>query len=241
MNAHLADVIQRRRAAPGSRKDVLSALMSTPCEDGAPMTDDELRDELVTMFRAGHRNTATTLAWAIGQLAAHPLLQDRLTAEIARVLGDRAPALEDVPRLAYATRVIQETMRLHPLYPFILREARQGGTVGGHHVPAGCRIIISVFGMHRDARIFDHPDRFDPDRWAAPLDESRGSYAFLPFGGGPRRCPFKSYALVEAVLLLAAVAQRFRFRLAPGQRLRPRNTANGLMPEGGMKILLEAR
>ncbi|APR77009.1 Cytochrome P450 [Minicystis rosea] len=241
MNEQLAGVIQRRRSAPEPRKDVLSAMMSTPCEDGSLMTDDELRDELVTMFRAGHRNTATTLAWAIGLLAAHPRAQEELAGELARVLGGRAPALTDVPRLSYATRVVQETMRCYPLYPFILREARQGGTLAGRRIPASSKVIISIWSMHRDGRTFDRPDAFEPDRWAAPLDDAREIYAFLPFGGGPRRCPFKSYAMVEAVLLLASLAQRFRFRLAPGHRLRPMNTANGLMPRDGMKIVLEAR
>jgi len=240
LNEIVYAAIARRRADPQDRGDMLFALMNTP-DEGGLMTDKELRDEIVTMLRAAHRNTATLLAWSFALVAQHPAVDVALADELERVLGGTQPDLGALPRLSYTERVVKETMRYYPLYPNVRRDIETAYDLGGYRIPAGTALGISIWAMHRDPRFFPDPERFDPSRWTEALERSLPKLAFLPFGGGPRQCPFKSYGMFEAVLLLATIAQRYKIELAPGERAVPHDTVNGLMPKNGLRVVARQR
>jgi cytochrome P450 len=240
LNEVIHSAIAQRRADPTDRGDMLSALMSRTDTD-APMTDIELRDEIVTILRAAHRNTATLVAWAIALIATHSHARSALSSEIDEILGGTPLSLRSLPRLLSAEKVIKETMRLYPLYPSIRRDLDEGGELGGYRLPAGTVLSIDVWAMHRDPRYFAQPERFDPERWTDAFERSLPKLAFLPFGGGPRQCPFKSYGMVEAIVLLTTIVQRHDIALAPGERAIPQDTANGLLPKGGLQVILSPR
>jgi cytochrome P450 len=233
--------IERRRADPDDHGDMLFTWMRSEDETGQRLTDTELRDEIVTHLRAGYRNTATALAWVFALLASHPQTQDQLAAELDRVLGGQRPHIAALPRLEYVERILKESMRLYPLYPTIGRLVKQDCELNGEPLAAGSAISISVWAMHRDARYFSDPDRFDPDRWTDALERALPKLAFFPFGGGPRQCPFKSYGMLEMTLVLATISQRFRIELAPEERAKPQYGMNGLVPMGGLKVIAQRR
>src|SRR3954447_3709751 len=152
------------------------------------MTDRQLRDEAMTLFLAGHETTALLLTWAWYLLSEHPAVYANLAAELDAVLGGRAPAVADVPRLPYVDAVLQETMRLYPPAAMMAREARRDCAIGGDRVRRGTTILVSQWVMHRDPRYFDGPDTFSPDRWSGELAKRLPRYAYFPFGGGQRMC-----------------------------------------------------
>lgn len=209
-------------------------------EGGSQMTDQQLRDEVMTLFLAGHETTALALTWAWHLLAQHPAAEQRLLAELAAVLGGRAPAVADLPRLRYADAVVTEAMRLYPPAWVIGRQAAADCEIGGYPVPAGTVVLISPWVMHRHPDYFPEPERFDPDRWTGGLAEQLPAHAYLPFGGGPRLCIGKAFARMEAVLVLATVAQRYRMTPVPGQRVAPDPVVT-LRPRHGLKMMLSAR
>jgi cytochrome P450 len=241
LNAIVYAAIARRRTDFKDCGDILSALMTTPDEAGRCMTDTELRDEIVTMLRAAHRNTATLLAWAFALLSRHPEVDATLTRELTDVLDGKTPDLSALPRLSCTENIVKETMRYYPLYPIVRRDIAHSYALGGYRIAPGTALGISVWAMHRDPRYFENPERFTPDRWTDELERSLPKLAFLPFGGGPRQCPFKSYAMFEAVLLLATIAQRYQIELAPGERAVPHDAANGLMPKNGLRVIVKRR
>ena len=241
-------IIARRRSqtnsdTPGSANghDLLSTLIRARDEDdGSAMTDEQLLDEARTIFLAGHETTALALTYAMFLLATHPDAQAALAAELATVLGGRPPAYEDLPRLPYARRVVTEAMRLYPPADVLGREAVADCTVNGVPVARGTTVFMSQWVMHHDPRYFPEPDRFDPDRWTPEFERALPRFAYFPFGGGPRFCIGQSFALAEAVLILAAVCQRFRLAAAPGFRLElwPSIT---LRPRGAVPLLVSGR
>jgi cytochrome P450 len=244
LDAILYQIIKARRNRPtgnGSAPadDLLSRLLHARDEDGTRMTDQQLRDEAMTLFLAGHETTALNLAWTGYLLAQHPEIEDRLEAELRAVLGGRAPTAADLPRLKYTERVIQESFRLYPPVYAIGREAVHDCEIGGYPVPAGTTILMSQWVMHRDPRFFREPERFDPDRWDERRAKDLPRFAFFPFGGGPRLCIGNTFAVTEAVLVLATLAQRFRFRLVPGHLVKPVPHLT-LRPEHGIKVVLHA-
>ena len=185
LDAILYDLIKQRRAA-GDGNDLLSILLRARHEDGAFMTDRQLRDEAMTLFLAGHDTTAATLSWGWQLLAQNPTIYDALQGELAAVLGGRLPTPADLPRLPYTERVVLEVLRLYPAAYMLGRQAVAPCDLGGYRLPAGATLLMSPWVMHRDPRWFADPDRFHPDRWADGLAKRLPHFAYFPFGGGPR-------------------------------------------------------
>jgi cytochrome P450 len=196
------------------RGDLLSMLLTAQDTEGAGggMTDQQLRDEVITLFLAGHETTANALTWTWVLLARHPEAERHLHAEIDAVLGERSPSATDVGRLPYARAVIAEAMRLYPPAWTMGRRAIVDYHWGGCDMPAGSLILMSQWILHRDARYWPEPDRFDPERWL-PEPPPRPRFVYFPFGGGNRVCVGESFAWTEAILVLATIAQRWRLRL----------------------------
>ena len=205
------------------------------------MTDQQLRDEVMTLVLAGHETTALVLTWAWYLLAQNPAAEARLHAELGEVLGDRSPSLSDLASLSYTGWVVAESLRLYPPAWAIERGAIRDTQIGGHPVPRDSTVLISPWTIHRDPRWFERPLAFEPERWAGDrAANGRPRFAYLPFGGGPRQCIGSTFALTEATLLLATIGQRFRLRLAPGQQAVPAPTIT-LRPRGGMPMRVERR
>lgn len=214
-------VAQRRAAGGGDRGDLLSALMAAVDEQGAGMTPRQLRDEVVTLLLAGHETTANALAWTWYLLARHPEAAKRLRQELDGVLGGRDPAVDDLPRLPYAQAVIGESLRLYPPAWILSRRAVEPFALGPHRFPAGTQVLIPIGVIHRDPRWYEEPTAFRPERWLGDLPRRLPPLAYLPFGGGPRRCIGETFALQEAVLVLCVMARRFAVELLPGARVEP--------------------
>lgn len=231
-------IIAERSAAPSARPDLLSRLVAAG--DGAPLSLREIRSEVVTVFMAGHETTALALTWTWYLLALHPQVRERLEAELARVLGGRAPGAQDVQRLPYTRMVIDEALRLYPPAHTISRQALGPDEVCGRRVKTGAILFIMPWLLHRHRALWDEPLRFKPERFAPEAAEARHRFAYLPFGAGPRICIGAAFAVTEAVVLLAALAQRFRPRLIPGQRIEPAGLIT-LRPRGGLHMTLERR
>ncbi len=229
---------ERRNGGMGD--DLLSDLLREQDIDGSAMTDQQLRDEVMTMLLAGHETTALALSWAWFLLASHPDAQAKLQDEVDRVLCGRMPTAADVAQLHYTNNVVRETMRLYPPAWVITRMAAEQVEIGGYVVPAGSNIIVSPWVTHRDARFFPQPDLFDPERWSAERERPAPRFAYFPFGGGPRICIGNSFALMEAAILLAAVAQRFQISLVPGQTVEPLASIT-LRPRFGIRVQLHQR
>ncbi len=237
-------LIRQRRvggASVNSASDgLLSALLQVRDEAGRPMPEEQVRDEVMTLLLAGHETTAVTLSWTWYLLAQHPEVERKLWEELRRVLQGRSPQPQDLPELPYTERVVKEAIRLYPPIWAMVRNPVKDCEIGGYRVPAGSAVIMSQWVMHRDARFFEAPDRFDPDRW---LDESTRKipkFAYFPFGGGPRTCIGAAFAMMEAVLVLATVAQQYQVRLAPGFVAEPLPTIT-LRPKQGIAVTLHRR
>jgi cytochrome P450 len=233
-------IIRGRRAAQGDRGDLLSMLMAARDEDGGAMTDEQLRDEVITLFLAGHETTALALSWTWFLLAQHPEKEAKLHAELDRVLGGRAPTVEDLPHLSYAGMVFHESMRLYPPAYAFGREAVEDCEIGGFHIARGTTLFISPWVAHRDERFFERPEEFEPERWEGNLMKRLPKLAYLPFGGGPRVCIGNSFATMEATLLLATIARKFKLRLAADQAVAPFPSIT-LRPLSGMRMTAAAR
>jgi len=235
-------VIAARRAAcldrPDDRGDVLSILLEAKDDDGAGLSDRNLRDEIMTLMLAGHETTANLLAWTWYLLALHPEIRTRLEAELDGVLAGRPPAYEDLPRLTYTTQILDEVLRLYPPAYVVGRMAQRPLQLGDAAIAAGDIVIISIRGMQRRADYWPDPLAFRPERFADK--KARTSPGYLPWGGGPRVCIGNHFALAEAQLLLATWAQRFRFRLAQSSIIEPEPLVT-LRPGGGVWVEVEPR
>lgn len=233
--------IGERRANGEDTGDLLSMLLRFRDEEGGGMSDKQLRDEVLTLLLAGHETTALALSWTWYLLSLHPRVEARLLEELQEVLGDRAPTVEDLPRLPYAEMVIKESMRLYPPAWGVSREAIGECEIGGYRVPAGTQLLIVLWAMHRDPRYFRDPEAFEPARWEVGLTKRVPRHAYLPFGAGPRVCIGGSFAMTEAVLLLAAIAKEFRLELVPKHlRVIPQPSTT-LRPKGGIRMQLTSR
>ncbi len=234
-------MIAARRASGEDRGDLLSMLLAAQDEDGGGgMSDTQLRDEAMTLFMAGHETTANTLAWVWTLLASHPEAESKLHEELDEVLGNRPPTFADLPRLPFAERVVTEALRVYPTVWVVGREAVEPCEIGGHPIKVGTTLFMSQWVVHRDPRFFDDPKSFRPDRWADGLARRIPRYAYFPFGGGPRICIGNGFAMMEAILLLAAIARRYRLALAPDAQVQPLATMT-LRPDKGVKVVLKAR
>lgn len=212
-------------------------LASTNPETGKPLSPRELRDDMMTMLAAGHETTALAIAWVCYLLSKNPTVLRTLKAENTRVLGGRAPAISDLAAMPYNLMVIQETLRLFPPFWTLSRQALQDDALGGYHIPAGSTLMVCPYVTHRDSRLWENPEGFDPERFAPGTEAARHPFAYFPFGGGPRVCIGKNFALLEAQLCLAMIAQRFTLELMPGHRTEPRPMIS-LRPSNGIKMLV---
>jgi cytochrome P450 len=234
-------IIAARRRSGEDRGDLLSLLLhAQDADDGTRMTDQQVRDEVMTLFLAGHETTAAALSWTWYLLAQHPEVDARLVEELRAVLGDRAPAVPDLPRLKYTEMVVSESLRLYPPAYGVGRQAAKPTEVAGYPLAPGVMVIMPTWAVHRDARWFATPEAFRPERWADPPSQRLPRYAYFPFGGGPRQCIGSAFAMMEVVLLLATIAQRFRLTLVPGQRVTATPYVT-LRPEPGIRMLLARR
>jgi cytochrome P450 len=234
-------IIQASRASPEERADLLSMLVhAQDADDGTRMSGGQVRDEVMTLFLAGHETTAVALSWTWYLLAQHPAVEARLAEELAVVLDGRRPTAADAPRLRCAERVVTESMRLYPPAYALGRQASKACEVANHPVAPGDIFIAPACVVHRDARWFDEPDAFRPERWDGDLARRLPRFAYFPFGGGPRQCIGNGFAMMEAVLLLATIAQRFRLALVPGQRITPTPYVT-LRPEPDIRMQLTRR
>jgi cytochrome P450 len=235
-------MIERRKADAGPRTDLLSLMMqSKDDQTNAHMTEKQLRDEVLTLLLAGHETNANALAWTFYLLAQRPDADLRLHEEARSVLGGRAAyTAADVDRLAYARRVMQEGLRLYPPGWFIGREAQTDVALGGYTVPKGAMVMMSQYVTHRDARFFDEPERFKPERWEGDFQDRLPRGAYFPFSAGDRHCIGEGFAWQEALLVLATLLERWRFELVPGQNIRPRPSVT-LRPDGPIKMIVRPR
>jgi cytochrome P450 len=218
-------VIAERRANPAAAHDLVSMLLAArdpehPSEPG--MSDQQIRDEAMTIFLAGHETTANAMAWTFHLLATSPEVETKLHQEIEQVLGGRTPAVEDVPRLEYTRAVIAESMRLFPPAWTMGRRVMEPHTIGGYAIEPNALVLMSQWVAHRDPRWWDDPQVFRPERWQR--ESKRPKYSYFPFGGGTRICIGESFAWTEAILLLATIAQRWRFAPVTAPTPEPRIT-----------------
>ncbi len=234
-------LIEGRRRSGNDVGDLLSMLLLARDEDtGETMSDAQLRDEVMTILLAGHETTANTLSWAWYVLAQNTEAEQKLHAELAEVLGGRTPSLDDLPRLPYTRMVIDETLRLYPPAWGLARQPIADDEIRGYRIPAGTPVFFIQYVTHRHPDFWEQPDLFDPDRWRPERSAGRPSFAYFPFGGGPRLCIGNNFALMEAQLVLATVAQRFRLRLARNFPVEPRPMVT-LRPRNGIWMTLEPR
>ena len=233
-------LIEERRRSGEERDDLLGRLMAARDEDGSTMSDRQLRDEAVTLFLAGHETTALALSWTWDLLSRHPEGEARLHEEVDRVLGGRPATSADAARLPFTEAVIKESMRLYPPAYAFGREAVRDVDLLGRPVPKGAIVFVPQWVLHRDPRWWREPRRFLPERWLDGLEERLPRYAYIPFGGGPRICIGNRFAMLEAVLILATVAQRFRLRTTAPEPPVP-FTSITLRPATGVPVRIEAR
>ncbi|HEY2677838.1 MAG TPA: cytochrome P450 [Steroidobacteraceae bacterium] len=235
-------ISEREKIRDEAPKDFLTRLVAAKDSDsGVGMSAEEVRDEVVTIFMAGHETTAVTMTWVWYLLSQHPSEEATLHEELDRVLGGRTPTAEDLPNLPYTRMIIEEAMRVYPPAPGIsLRQAKEADEVSGFKVTPGLQIMIAPWVLHRHRRLWDSPERFDPTRFAKEASDKRPRFAYLPFGGGPRICIGATLAMTEATLILAILARQFRLRLKENQQiaLQARIT---LRPKNGIITILERR
>jgi cytochrome P450 len=209
-------------------------------QTGEGMSDRQLRDEVVTLFLAGHETTANALTWASYLLSTHVAVARRLRDEVDQALQGRVPTASDLPTLAYTRMVIDETLRLYPPAWITNRRAIEEDTVCGYRIPADATVSISPYVTQRDPALWENPEGFDPDRFAPERSAGRAHYAYFPFGGGPRQCIGKGFALMESTLVLALLAQRYELHLMPGRRVETEAVAT-LRPRYGMWMTAHPR
>jgi cytochrome P450 len=235
-------LIQERRARAGETDDLLSLLLTAHDAegDGRGMSDQQLRDEVMTMLLAGHETTAALLTWTWYLLSQHPPVEAQLHAEIDTVLAGRLPTVADMPQLRYTRMVLAEALRLYPPAWVIGRRTTAPYEVGGYVLPPQTNVIMSPYVMHHDARFYPNPEVFDPHRWTPAAAATRPPFTYFPFGAGARQCIGEGFAWMEGILALATLAQQWQLRLVPGHpvALRPLLT---LRPKHGMRMTVARR
>ncbi len=242
LDAVVHRIIEQHRTDGVDRGDLLSMLMAARDEeaDHSGMTDEQLRDEVLTIFLAGYETVANALAWTWLLLGQNPAAEARMHQEIDQVLAGRLPTLQDLPQLRYTEMVLAESMRLYPPAWAMGRQATRDIRLGPYHLPAGTYLFFSQYIMQRSPEYFPEPLRFDPERFTPEQKATRPRFAYFPFGGGNRQCIGESFAWMEGVLILATIAQRWKLRLLPNQPVgvQPKIT---LRPKYPIRVLLEQR
>jgi cytochrome P450 len=242
LDATIYRMIDERRRNGGDRGDLLSMLTKARDEegDGTGMTDLQLRDEMMTIFLAGHETTANALTWTWYLLAQNPDVEAKVYRELDEVLQGRLPSAEDYPKLSYTEMVFAESMRLYPPAWIIGRRALNDYQIDGYFIPAQSLLLMSQWLMHRNEKYFADPLKFDPERWRPEARESRPKFTYFPFGGGNRVCIGEHFAWMEGVLVIATVAQRWKMRLVEGHTVEPHPIVT-LRPKYGMKMIVSSR
>ena len=233
-------IISERRASGQDEGDLLSMLLAARDEDGTQMSDRQLRDEVMTLFLAGHETTALTLAWSWYLLGTNPEAERKFHAELDEILGGRKPTAADLPRLKFTEQIAKESMRLYPPAFGLGREAINDCEIGGYRVPAGTQVFMFQWATQRDPRFYDEPLAFRPERWTEDFIERLPKYAYFPFGGGPRVCIGASFAMMEIILALATIGQKFRLELAPDHPVSIFPSMS-LRPKDGIKVVVKSR
>jgi len=242
LNEIIGGIIRDRRSSNQQRQDLLDMLLRVRDADGNPMSDAQLRDEVMTLFLAGHETTAIALSWACYLIGANPPVEERLAEELRTVLHGRMPTPDDLPRLSYTEMVLKETLRLYPAVWGIGRKAIAECELGGYRIPAGANIFILQWRTQRDARFFPDPERFDPERWKDdPVRSGKvPRFAYFPFGGGPRVCVGASFAMMEAMLLLAMIQQKYKLEPVPNHPVEVLASVT-LRPKYGIRMIAKRR
>jgi cytochrome P450 len=241
LDATIYGLIHERRKSGQDTGDLLSTLLLAQDEEnGGGMTDQQVRDEALTLFLAGHETTANALTWTWYLLSQNPDCEQRLHEEIHSVLQGRAPQGADVPNLRYTEMVLAEAMRLYPPAWAIGRMSKSPVELAGTKIAAKSICIVSPYVTQRDARWFPDPERFDPERWTAEARDARPKFSYFPFGGGSRICIGERFAWMEGILIIAALAQKWKMRLAAGQRVEPLPLIT-LRTKYGMRMTLAQR
>jgi cytochrome P450 len=232
---------RRRRTEGPERDDLLAMLMEARDADtGAGMSDRQLRDEVMTLFLAGHETTANALTWTFMLLAGAPGTEARLHAEVDQVLAGQAPGFEDLPRLPFTSRVIDESLRLYPPAWVVTRAALAPDEIGGYRIDKGDNLLLSQYLTHRHPAFWDRPEEFDPDRFLPERSGGRPRFAYFPFGGGPRQCIGNQFALMETVAVLARIAQTFQISLVPEHKIEL-DPSITLRPKNGVQVRVRRR
>ena len=236
--ADIQAIVDERRASPdlATRTDILSLLLVARDEDGRPMTNEEVRDELMTMIAAGHETTATSLAWMFERILAQPEVRALVQAELDAVVGDGRLEPAMLPKLLYLDAVVKETLRLRPIIPLVVRRLTEPYTIGGYTLPAGCAVGPCMYLTHLRPELYPEPRRFRPDRW---LGEKKASpYEYFPFGGGMRRCIGMAFALYEMKIILATVLSRASLTLPGGAEPMSRHGIV-IVPKDGTLVVMD--
>ena len=232
---------ERGRTPDAEPKDLLARLIAArDSETGGGMTAKEVRDQVVTIFMAGHETTSQALSWTWYLLSLHPAVEAKLHAELADVLGGRTPRYDDIANLRYTRMVIEESMRLYPPAHTTGRQPLAADEILGHRIPAGAEVLIMPWLLHRKPQLWEDPERFDPERFSPERSAERPRFAYIPFGAGPRICIGAAFAMTEAILILATIAQRYRLHLKPGFPVEPQGLIT-LRPRYGLQMRLERR
>jgi cytochrome P450 len=222
LDAIVYRIIRRRGQDTQAPSDLLTLLLRQRDEEtGAGMSDEQVRNESITLLMAGHETTANALAWTWYLLSKYPEVARRVRDEASAVLGDRSPTFDDLPRLRYTTAVFQEAMRLYPPIWVVERRALADDVIGGYHIPAGSTVAFSPYVTHRHPDFWPNPEGFDPDRFGPEQSARRAPYSYIPFGGGQRLCIGNHFALMEAQVIVALVALTYRLDLLPGFPVEP--------------------
>ncbi|MEJ7578384.1 MAG: cytochrome P450 [Pyrinomonadaceae bacterium] len=241
LDAVIYRIIEERRESNRDQGDLISMLLlARDEEDDRQMTDEQVRDEAMTLFLAGHDTTSNALSWTWYLLSQHPQVEAKLHCELDAVLADRLPSTEDIAALKYTEMVFTEAMRLYPPAWRISRRVIEDYEVGGYRIPAGSLVLLSQWVTHRDPRYFPDPSQFDPERWTTEARDSRPQFSYFPFGAGARRCIGEGFARTAGVLLLATLAGRWRMRLVRNHKVETQPLLT-LRPKHGMRMTLERR
>lgn len=242
LKRRIQKMIDERRADPNARNDFLSILLQAKGEDGSGMSDEQLQDESLTLFGAGHETTATALSWTWYLLTKHPDIYQKVQQEVDSVLQGRTPTYADLERLPYSLRVFKEALRLYPPAYATARVALHDVDLNGYLIRKQGVVMISAYTLHRRPDYFPEPEVFNPDRFTPENEKLLLRYAYVPFGAGPRICIGNHFAMMEGHLLLATLAQRVSFELVPGQYIAPDPAGSlALRPQYGVKVVVKRR
>jgi cytochrome P450 len=241
MKAKVHGIIEAGRRREIDQSTLLAMLINTVDEETeSQMTNEQLFDEVMTLFLAGFETTARALTWLVYLLDRNPDIKTKVIEEIDQAVGRRNPTFEDLKNLPYCRMVFQETLRFYSPVALLPRTAVEDDELGGHKIPAGTILLMFYYGLHHNPELWDNPETFDPERFTEQRSASRSRYAYLPFSTGPRQCIGSEFAMMEGVLVLVMMMQRFHINLVPHQTIKP-NLATTLTPKDEIYITVEKR